>query len=59
MCSMLLNMFVLLFIRMEPGHEGNPGKHCETEMEVLERGMYQVSMRIILCILQERVNCSK
>eukprot|EP01032_Pedospumella_encystans_P016374 gene16374-18684_t len=27
--------------RMEPGHEGNPGKHCETEMEVLEHGTYQ------------------
>jgi hypothetical protein len=28
---------------MEPGWEGNPGKACETELEVLEYGKYKVS----------------
>jgi hypothetical protein len=28
---------------MEPGHVGNPGKMCETELEVLEYGSYKVS----------------
>jgi hypothetical protein len=27
---------------MEPGWEGNPGKACETELEVLEYGKYKV-----------------
>jgi hypothetical protein len=28
---------------MEPGWEGNTGKACETELEVLEYGKYKVS----------------
>lgn len=28
---------------MEPGHEGNVGKACETEITVLEYARYQVN----------------
>jgi hypothetical protein len=27
---------------MEPGHDGNVGRKCETDIEVLEYGEYQV-----------------
>jgi hypothetical protein len=30
---------------MEPGHAGNPGKMCETELEILEYGTYKVSLK--------------
>lgn len=31
---------------MEPGHDGNPGKVCETELEVLQYGSYKVNLTI-------------
>ncbi len=33
---------------MEPGHDGNVGRKCETDIEVLEYGEYQVYIRVFL-----------
>ena len=38
---------------MEPGHAGNPGKECETEVEVLEYGVYKVRnfvVQVVSCV---------
>lgn len=40
----------MLLCRMEPGHLGNPGKDCETELEILEYGTYKVYVSCVWCV---------
>jgi hypothetical protein len=46
--------------RMEPGHDDNPGKHCETVLEVLQHGVYQVracGCNTLRCFISVLVYC--